>query len=153
MDELTRAKKRALYLLTDMDRTEQQLYDKLKKTGYSEKVIAETMAYVKSYGYIDDDRYAHHYIETLSSSRSKKRMRFDLIKKGVSKDLIDEAFEEEGDYDEKPLIRKLAEKKLRTIHEDDPRRKEKLVGFLSRRGFASHDIYEVVDELLRMSRR
>ena len=49
MEELTRAKKRALYLLTDQDRTEKQLREKLEKTGYSGQVIEETIEYVRSF--------------------------------------------------------------------------------------------------------
>ena len=63
MEELTRAKKRALYLLTDQDRTEKQLREKLEKTGYSGQVIEETIEYVRSFGYIDDLRYSVRYIE------------------------------------------------------------------------------------------
>ncbi len=147
MDELTRAKKRALYLLTDMDRTEAQLYEKLKKTGYSEETIAKAMAYVKHYGYIDDDRYASHYLEQMSLSRSKKRIRFDLNKRGVPKEIIARTFEEEGDYDEKPLIKKLAKKKARTLDLTDPKSRDKLAGFLLRKGFSSHDVFAVISKM------
>ena len=58
MEELTRAKRRALYILADSDRTEKQLYDKLKKTGYSEEAIAGAMDYVRGFGYLDDMKYA-----------------------------------------------------------------------------------------------
>ena len=63
MEELTRAKKRALYLLTDQDRTEKQLREKLEKTGYSGQVIEETIEYARSLGYTDALRYAVRYIE------------------------------------------------------------------------------------------
>lgn len=147
MDELTRAKKRSLYLLADMDRTEAQLYGKLKKTGYSEDTIEKAMAYVKSYGYIDDRRYAGHYLDIMKDTRSRLRMRMDLKKKGVPEDIIDETFEKYGDYDEKPLIRRLAEKKLRTFDDDDPKARQKTIAFLARRGFRQSDIFNVMDEM------
>ncbi len=147
MDELTRAKKRALYLLTDMDRTEQQLLEKLQKTGYSEETIQKTMEYVKSYGYIDDKKYASHYIQSLKNSRSKKRLFFDLNKKGVSQDIVETAFEDEGDYDEKPLIRKMALKKLKNLSIEDPKDRQKLAAHLARKGFRSSDIFSVISEL------
>ena len=81
MEELTRAKKRALYLLTDQDRTEKQLREKLEKTGYSGQVIEETIEYVRSFGYIDDLRYSVRYIEYYRSKKSVKRLRYDLLKK------------------------------------------------------------------------
>ncbi len=146
MDELTRAKKRALYLLTDMDRTEQQLTEKLEKTGYAPETVKAVLEYVKQYGYIDDSRYASHYIQNLKGSRSKKRLLFDLNQKGVPKDIIAAAFEENGDYDECPLIRKLAQKKWKTLSSTDPRSFQKLAAYLARKGFRSHDIYTVIDE-------
>ena len=60
-----RAIKRAMHLLEKQDRTERQLYDKLKQNGYPESCIESAIAYVKSYHYIDDVRYARSYIESI----------------------------------------------------------------------------------------
>ena len=49
-----RAIRRAMHLLEKQDRTERQLYDKLKQNGYPESCIESAIAYVKSYHYIDD---------------------------------------------------------------------------------------------------
>ena len=57
-----RAKKRALHLLEKMDRTEKNLKDKLLQNGYPNKLAEEAVAYVKSYHYVDDLRYAKNYI-------------------------------------------------------------------------------------------
>ena len=112
MDELTKAKRRALYLLTDMDRTEKELRDKLKKTGYSEDKIARTMEYVRSFGYIDDRRYAEKFIDFAKEKKSRVRIACDLAQKGVPRDIIDEDYESAGELDEKDRSRNLAEKKL-----------------------------------------
>lgn len=147
MDELTRAKKKALFLLTDMDRSEKELYDKLKKSGYSEPVIAETMEYVKGFGYIDDRKYAAHYLESYLKRRSRTRVRFDLEKKGISKEIIEEALESLGEIDQKDLIREIAVKKLHSLHADDERRAEKTAAALARQGFSSADIRSVLEDL------
>ena len=55
-----RAKKRALFLLERMDRTELQLCEKLRQNGYPEECVAAAVEYVKQYHYIDDLRYAKH---------------------------------------------------------------------------------------------
>ena len=57
-----RAKKRALFLLERMDRTESQLCEKLRQNGYPEECVAAAVEYVKQYHYIDDLRYAKQYI-------------------------------------------------------------------------------------------
>lgn len=146
MEELTRAKKRALYLLTDQDRTEKQLREKLEKTGYSGQVIEETIEYVRSFGYIDDLRYSVRYIEYYRSKKSAKRLRYDLLKKGVLADVIDSAFEEAGEWDERDQIRTLAEKKLSGKDMSDPKTYGKVANFLAGRGYRGDDIASVMRE-------
>lgn len=147
MEELTRAKKRALYLLTDQDRTEKQLREKLEKTGYSGQVIEETIEYVRSFGYIDDLRYSVRYIEYYRSKKSAKRLRYDLLKKGVPADVIDSAFEEAGEWDERDQIRTLAEKKLSGKDMSDPKTYGKVANFLAGHGYRGDDIASVMREI------
>ena len=137
MDELTKAKKRALILLTDMDRTEKELRDRLKKAGYSEDTIARTMEYVRSFGYIDDRKYAEKFIDFAKGKKSRVRIAYDLQQKGVPRDVIDEAFESAEEWDEKNLIRTLAEKKLRSMDTSDPASYTKVASYLARKGFTS----------------
>ena len=147
MEELTRAKKRALYLLTDQDRTEKQLREKLEKTGYSGQVIEETIEYVRSFGYIDDLKYSVRYIEYYRSKKSAKRLRYDLLKKGVLADVIDSAFEEAGEWDERDQIRTLAEKKLSGKDMSDPKTYGTIANFLAGRGYRGEDIASVMREI------
>ena len=144
MEELVRAKRRALYLLTDMDRTEKELCDKLRKTGYSEETVRCAMDYVKSFGYIDDARYARKYIESYRNKKSRMKMTYDMAAKGVDRQVIEDAFQEYPEYDEKDLIRRLAEKKLRGRDLSEPGMYQKTAAFLARRGFASGDIVKVL---------
>ena len=147
MDELTKAKKRALYLLTDMDRTEKELRDRLKKAGFSEDTIARTMEYVRSFGYIDDRKCAAKFIDFAKEKKSRMRIVYDLTQKGISRDIIDEAFESAGEWDERHLIRTLAEKKLRNMDTADPASYTKVASYLARKGFRGSDIMAVLDDL------
>ena len=148
MDELTKARRRALYLLTDMDRTEKELRDRLKKAGYSENTIARTMEYVRSFGYIDDKKYAEKFIDFAKGKKSRVRIAYDLAQKGVPRDIIDEAFESAGDWDEKELIRAMAEKKLRNMDVTDPAAYRKVVSYLARKGFSGSDIITVLHDFI-----
>ncbi len=151
MDDLTRAKKYALYLLTDMDRSEHQLREKLKKKEYSEEIVEETIRYVKSFGYIDDKRYIRRFTEVSLEGKSLRRIKYDLIKKGLDRNLIDETIQEIGDIDQRSLIRTLAEKKYRSLKEEDPNRYRKTAQFLAGKGFSSEDIFQVLDHLKEMT--
>ena len=148
MEELVRAKRRALYLLTDMDRTEKELYDRLKKTGYSEETVNAAREYVKSFGYIDDVRYARKYIEIFRDRKSRRKMMYDMAAKGVDREVIENAFLEYPEYDETDLIRRLAEKKLRGRDLTEPGVWQKTAAYLARRGFASGDIVKVLQSIL-----
>ena len=55
---LKRAKLRALHLLEDMDRTEAALREKLRQGMYSADAVDKAVEYVKSFGYLNDARYA-----------------------------------------------------------------------------------------------
>lgn len=71
---MKRAKLRAMHLLNDMARTESQLRDKLKLGGYPSEITEAAIAYVKSFGYINDDAYIRNFID----SRKDKRADGDL---------------------------------------------------------------------------
>ena len=78
-DQLQQAKCKALSLLNYMDRTETQLRKKLKEKDFNEEIIDETIAYVKSFGYINDLGYAERYILNKQKSKSKREIRVALF--------------------------------------------------------------------------
>ena len=80
-DESLEAKKKAMSLLKYMDRTEWQLRDKLSLKGFSEGAIEEAIEYVKSFHYLDDYRYAVHFVEFHHEPRSRQRLRQDLYQR------------------------------------------------------------------------
>ena len=106
------------------------------------------MEYVKSFGYIDDVRYARKYIEIFRDRKSRLKMTYDMAAKGVDREVIENAFLEYPEYDETDLIRRLAEKKLRGRDLTEPGVWQKTAAYLARRGFASGDIVKVLQSLL-----
>lgn len=135
-----RAKKRALYLLERMDRTEQQLREKLKSSDYPEEVIEEAIEYVKSFHYLDDERYAENFTRYKKENMSRQQIKQKLMLKGVSKDIIQNAIEEEYDVDESIHIRNILEKKHFSYETADEGEFRRVYGYLLRRGFRSNDI-------------
>lgn len=138
-----RAKKRTMHLLERQERTEYQLREKLKQNEYPKEVIEDAISYVKKYHYVDDYRYACNYIRYQQEKKSRRRLWQDLIQKGVDKQMIERAFEEEGNVDEKAAIRRLLEKK--GYHADMTKQEaNKVYQFLLRRGYQSSDILYVM---------
>jgi regulatory protein len=88
-------------------------------------------------GYIDDYKFAKYYVENrfVKKGISKKRLKMELIKKGVAREIIDEVIDGRDDEEE---IRKMIIKK-RAKYDD-----EKLMGYLMRQGFS----YDLVRRML-----
>ena len=138
-----RAKLRSMNLLQSRDYTRRQLADKLEQGDYPQECIEEAIAYVESYGYIDDKRYARDFIEYNLASKSRTRIETDLMRKGIGKEIIREAFEELDDLgvkqDELALACDLLRKKKYCADTATGQEQQKMYGFLYRRGFR-HDI-------------
>ena len=71
---LKRAKLRAMHLLEDMDRTESALREKLRQGLYPSDVTEAAIEYVKSFGYLDDVRYAENFVRSRQNVKSKKEI-------------------------------------------------------------------------------
>jgi len=140
MDERKKAKHRALYLLERIDRTEHELRQKLAQ-DYEPEVVEEALEYVKKYHYIDDMRYARNYIISKSQVKSRRQIEQELIlKKGLSREFVDEAFSQVDVEDEVFLIRRWMEKKKIDPRTADRETLQKFYLFLMRRGFRSEDV-------------
>lgn len=139
-----RAKKRAMHLLERMDRTEKQLRDKLEDGKYPQVCIDEAIAYVRKYHYIDDYRYACTFIRYSQEKMSRLQLKMKLAQKGVPRDLIDRALEEEYSGEESVQIARLLEKRKFVAREADDREFQRTYQYLLRRGFRSSDILRVM---------
>lgn len=135
-----RAKKRALHLLEQMERTEHQLRDKLMASDYPKECIEDAIAYVKSFHYLDDKRYAETFTRYSKEKLSRGQIKQKLMTKGIARDTIEFAIEEEYDADESEHIRKLLEKKHFDGKSKDEGEFRRVYNYLLRRGFRSNDI-------------
>lgn len=140
-----RVTKRAMYLLQRQDRTEEQLRRKLADSAYPQELIDNAIAYVKSFHYIDDERYARTYVRLNQERKSKNRMRMDLLGRGVPGELVESALEEEAEVEPEALIRALVEKRHYDIEHATPAQMQKMYRFLLGRGFLSSEIRRVLN--------
>lgn len=147
-----RAKLRAMNLLKSRDYTEKALRRKLKDGLYTDEIIEKAVSYVKSYGYIDDCRYAQNYIRSNIKQRSRKEIHMKLLEKGISPETIDYAFEEEYGMDtdegEEELIKRLLMKKCRNTDASDPVGRKKILAYMYTKGFSTDKTERLLDEVL-----
>ena len=138
-----RVKERAMYLLKSMDKTEYEIRTKLRQGGYPELLVDYAVDFLKKYRYVDDRRYARNYIRSYTGRKSRKMMVQSMLAKGIQKELVDEVIEEQygsGGQDEKEIIYELIRKKRYAYDGSDWKEKNRVAGFLMRKGFQMEDV-------------
>ena len=137
----------ALALLEFRDRTERELRQKLKEREYSAEEINETVLFLKEYRYLDDEAYADRYIRSCAVRKSRRQIRADLERKGVSREIIDLQLQEKT-VDEDSQIRKLLQKKGYVPGKRlEPAEYRRIMGALGRRGFSGEAIRKAMDSM------
>ena len=138
--DIRRARHRALHILERSDRTEQELRAKLER-NYRAEAVEDAISYVKQYHYLDDRRYAVNYLNSRGRVKSRRQVEQELLyKKGISKEILEEARREAEPQDEREQIRRWMEKKQIHPETADPNELRRFYLFLMRRGFRSEDI-------------
>lgn len=141
-----RATLRAMHILERTDKTEAQLRRKLEESEYPKEAVESAIAYVTSYGYLDDRRYAEHYIEWKKQGKGKARLKMELVQKGISREIIEEVLESTDFGETREMIRQIILKKRKIDIPMNEKEKQRLYGFLMRKGFSSSDILAVMRE-------
>lgn len=134
-----RGKRKALNLLKRMDYTEGELRSKLKKSEFTQDMIDRVIAYIHSYHYLDDERYANRYIVNKTSNKSIRQIKMELLNKGIDKELIEEQLEKNCTSDE-AAIQQAISKKTKDITALTLKEKQKIAAYLYRKGFQQSDI-------------
>lgn len=143
-----RARLRAMNLLKNREYTTAQLRDKLEQGLYPPQVIEEALAYVASFHYTDDVRYALQYITCHEENRSRRRIEQDLSAKGISRETLRAAWEKYeslgGKQDEEKMAHRLLEKRGFRPDTADYAERQKQAAFLMRKGFSGECIRRVL---------
>lgn len=133
-------------LLAVRDRTNQELTERLMKAGFSEDVVHEAVAWCRRLGYVDDARFARHWIEyrILHSPSGRLRLTMELRQKGVADRFIDAALADMLPPEREQELCIAAAVRRARRYRNDPAdvRDRRLTSFLARRGF-SYDLIRV----------
>ena len=151
-NELTAAYDRALNLLAFRARSARELERRLVQKGVTPERAIRVIAKLRDVGLIDDTDFARQLARSkMSSGASRRRVHQELFKRGVAREVADEAVErvvEEDGLSDAESIERIARKKWRTLGGlDEPTRRRRLFAFLARRGFDSDDVSRVVRQL------
>ncbi|QQG49715.1 MAG: regulatory protein RecX [Candidatus Berkelbacteria bacterium] len=144
------ALERALRLLNYRSRGKKELEKSLLDRQYEPDDINNALAQLEAIGLVNDERFAQSLAETriLVSRRGRHAIFFELIKKGIDKDLIESVLNSLDEGAELEAAKSLAESRLKRWGDLEPlKRKMRLLSLLQRRGFGAKIIRRVFDEL------
>ena len=114
--------------------SEKGIKDYLKKKTFDEKTIKQTTEKLKEYGYIDDEKFAQNYFDSLSENKGKRVIANKLKSKGISNEIIENLME---NVDEEKQIEQatiLAQKFVKN-REKSPKTKQKCLAHLIYKGY------------------
>ncbi len=139
-----KAYNQSLNLLSRRPRSRWELEDYLKRKGYDPALSEDTLNKLSELGYVDDSAFAKAWVANrrLLKTTSRRRLQLELRQKHVPVEIIDKALtEDEGETDEKEILKALVEKK-RDRYPD----RIKFTRYLLGQGFNYGDIKEALSE-------
>ena len=128
------------------DKCEYDIRQKLKDLYYDEEIVDQTIDKLKSYGYIDDYRYACGYVRRNSAKKGIRVIRFELQAKHIGQDIIDLAVEDSDISDESDRITYILQKKY-TVEELTEKR-DKVYAYMYSKGFDRRKVSECIRNIV-----
>ena len=152
-DNYIKAKNKALRIIEKCIKTEWEIKDKLIKLGYSEDTVERVLEFLREYDFVNDKKYARMFIKQKITKEGKAKIKLELLRKGVSKEIIENEIDLIGDEEERDSALKLAEKRyrvLRKLETDDTKLYRKLFSYLIRRGYEYQEVKNILSDILKM---
>jgi regulatory protein len=133
---------RTLKYLAYRPRSSAEVVRYLSQKGVAPKVRDLVLDRLRGAGLVDDNAFAQFWVENRESFRPQGRrlLRQELRQKGISEGLIDEVLS--GVEEDRSAYAAAVQRAVRYAHLEDEAFREKMYGYLRRRGFD----YEVVAE-------
>jgi len=140
-----RAFNKASDLLALRDHSEKELLQKLRQKGFADGA-EEAIEKLKSYGYLDDSRFALRFAQELQRVKhyGKKRIEQELYRKGISREVVSDTLEQ-LDFDEDALPALIERKYLRQL--DTEKGVQKTVAALQRMGYSFGEIRDALQKV------
>lgn len=145
------AKNKALKLIEKSYKSEKEIVDKLILKDYNEATINKVLSFLKSYGFVDDFRYADLYVKEKCRTQGNNKIKYALLKKGISENIINEKLNNITREIQAQNAEKAAVKKLNILLKTETNYTKiycKLGNFLVRLGYDNEVIKKIVNSLL-----
>jgi regulatory protein len=143
----------ALRLLAQRSYTAKGLREKLLKKEFSPEEVDAALSRFMESGLIDDRNFAQNFARArlTGTSASPRRVRQLLVQKGIASSIADDAIAtivEDEQIDVDAVLERVARRKLDSLKDEDPLKiRQKLFGFLARRGYDLDAVKKIVSLL------
>jgi len=147
-DEREVTYQKALHFLSYRPRSSAEVHQNLLKRGIPEALAEETVNRLLKVGLVNDESFARTWVENRNEFRPRGRaaLRMELRRKGLADETIQSVLDEQ--VDEEALAFAAARKYARRLAKSEwPEFRQKLSGFLARRGFSYTTLAPVVSEV------
>lgn len=144
-DARQRAFERALKAIGVRERTRGEVAAFLERRGYSADVVADVLAALEAEGLVDDAGYARRFAEDrrLLDRWGSERISRDLLRRGIARDLVDQALATFGRDDELDAAADLLARRFPAAFATD-RDRDKAWRMLVRRGYEAELAYSAI---------
>jgi len=146
----------SLNYLSIRPRSEKEILDYLAKKqknapSLTDEIIGQIIEKLKEYKFINDHEFTRFWIDQRVRSKHTpiRAIEYELSRKGIHKDLIDDALSDSEAKKEMDLksAKELAQKKMDFYRNLPPEKKrEKVMTYLLRKGFSYDTVRKVVKE-------
>lgn len=147
---------KAVSYLNIKPRTKAQVEAYLRKNEYNEDEIIHALSELEQYHYLDDLEYSRLYFEQgFEKGRGTARIRRELEEKGVSREIISDAYEMlENVPDPYEMAYDIGKKTIESLeipgdYQQRQKLQAKIVRKLDSRGFSGEIAYKAAKELIK----
>ena len=142
---------KAAALLSFRGRSVRETENALRRGGFDDESVEETLASFQELGYLDDRTFTRDWIRSrLAKGIGPNRIRSELLLKGVDRTLVEDALSEldGGSAADEALFRCLS-KAVRGRNLDDPKERAKAIQQIVRRGYSFSEARAALDDYLK----
>ncbi len=143
----TRAKSKAIYLLSNREYSRYEMTSRLIKDGFDKQAVQEAIELLADAGVIDDERFAENFAYSLHEGRKLGYYAIlrELTLKGVSREIA-EKYAESYKQDDTETAKQIILTKYPDFHTDE-KIKRRMYSALQRKGYSFSAINSAIEQL------
>ncbi|MFN2613348.1 MAG: regulatory protein RecX [Actinomycetota bacterium] len=148
------AHEKALRLLGVRERSASELRQRLRQKGFDRDVIEGVLERLRETGLQDDSRFAEHYASEATTTRgfASRRVRGELMRKGISRDLAAVASTTDPDQEEERARALAVQRAARMGSLGAEARARRILSLLARRGYDADICRRIAAEVASFER-